>query len=117
MATLFRFTDLIGEGWDGISIVHDRVAVALRKLSEPDEHGDYWVSAFIIAHSGNRVYGVFHTPFARVLVGKTGHDRVDGYVLSVPELCSWVKIGDVIDKEPAFVGLFHDCKAFVEGRP
>lgn len=117
MATLFRFTDLIGEASGACAMVHNIAGIALRKLSEPDEHGDYQVDAFIIAHSGNRVYGVFQSPFTRIWVGKTGHDRVDGYVLSVPELCSWVKIGDVIDKEPAFVGLFHDCKAFVEGRP
>lgn len=116
MATLFHFTDLIGEAFGACAMVHNVAGIALRKLSEPDEHGDYQVDAFVIAHSGNRVYGVFHTPFTHFRVGKTGHSRVDGYVPSVQELYSWVKVGDVIDKEPAFGRLFHDCKAFVEGR-
>lgn len=70
MATLFRFTDLIGEAFGACAMVHNVAGIALRKLSEPDEHGDYQVDAFVIAHSGNRVYGVFHTPFTRVWVGK-----------------------------------------------
>lgn len=116
MATTFRFTDLIGEAFEACATVRSVAGVALRKLSEPDEYGDYQVTAFVIAHSGNRVYGVFHTPFARIWVGRAGHNRADGYVPSVQELCSWAKVGDVTDKEPAFVGLFHDCKAFAEGR-